>query len=192
MFNWYPARVFMGDAGSLFLGFLIAAATLKVKFVGDNWNRLSAILLLLAPACLDTLLVVIARARSRRPIYVGATDHTSHRLLRLGLRTPTVALVLAAAAAVLASLGLLIGRGLAPLGVVAPLAGAGVALALVLLLGLPDSGAAVGVKPNSSFPRNSPEAAPALGVAPELDAPPDVASTAIPDRPAGHATDSGA
>jgi UDP-GlcNAc:undecaprenyl-phosphate GlcNAc-1-phosphate transferase len=139
MFNWYPARIFMGDAGSLFLGFLIAAATLKVKFSGSVWNRGPAVLLLAAPALFDTVLVVIARIRSHRPIYLGATDHTSHRLLRLGLGTPAVALLLAAGSAIFAALGLLIGRGSASPSVVTPVVSLAVGVALVLLLRLPDS-----------------------------------------------------
>lgn len=139
MFNWYPARIFMGDAGSLFLGFLIAAATLKVKFSGGAWNRGPAVLLLVAPALFDTVLVVIARVRSHRPVYLGATDHTSHRLLRLGLDTPAVALLLAAGSAIFAALGLVIGRELASPAVVMPAVLLAVGVALVLLLRLPDS-----------------------------------------------------
>ena len=129
----------MGDAGSLFLGFLIASTALKVHFSGGVLPRGLALFFLMGPAALDTSLVVLARLRSRRPVRRGATDHLSHRLLRLGLSARSVAAILAAVSLASALLGVALGRGVVP-----PAVGLVVTLALGIpalgwLLGLPDS-----------------------------------------------------
>jgi UDP-GlcNAc:undecaprenyl-phosphate GlcNAc-1-phosphate transferase len=97
----------MGDAGSLFLGFLLAVIALKLRTGVSHFASAVAVLLLVGPAVLDTTLVVISRARARRPIYVGGTDHTSHRLILLGLspRWVTAVLVSATCFSALAGVG---------------------------------------------------------------------------------------
>jgi UDP-GlcNAc:undecaprenyl-phosphate GlcNAc-1-phosphate transferase len=131
VFNWHPARIFMGDAGSLFLGFLIAATALKIEFSVEGLPRGLALLFLMGPAALDTTLVVVSRLRSRRPIQVAATDHMSHRLLRLGLSARAVALILAVVSAASAVLGIGLGRGAV---------GPGVGLVVAVAVGLPALG----------------------------------------------------
>ena len=85
VYNWHPASIFMGDAGSLFLGFLLAVIALKLRTGVGHFPSAVAAVLLVAPAVLDTTLVVISRVRSGRPIYIGGTDHSSHRLMLLGI-----------------------------------------------------------------------------------------------------------
>jgi UDP-GlcNAc:undecaprenyl-phosphate GlcNAc-1-phosphate transferase len=122
IYNWHPARIFMGDAGSLPLGYLLAAIALKLRFPVAHFASITAVALFTAPAIFDTTLVVISRTVRHRPIYVGGTDHTSHRLLRLGLPTRTVASLITLAAALCAALGVAVGRGtLDPLPVIVPL-----------------------------------------------------------------------
>ena len=95
-------------------------------------------MLLLGAALFDTTLVVIARVRSGRRIYMGATDHTSHRLLRLGLSTRAVACLLATGCIASTALGVAIGRGaIDPQWALPPLIVVVVGL-LVALLRLPD------------------------------------------------------
>jgi UDP-GlcNAc:undecaprenyl-phosphate GlcNAc-1-phosphate transferase len=131
--NWHPARIFMGDAGALFVGFLLSALVLELHFPSRP-QRVVALLLLMAPAIFDTSLVVTSRLRARRPIYVGSTDHTAHRLLKMGLGIQQVAAALLVATALIGGLGLAAGLGLAPaLLVVAVLAVLGVCLLAVLL-----------------------------------------------------------
>lgn len=112
--NWHPARIFMGDAGSLFLGYLLAAIALKLRFPVSESAAVPAVVLLTGPALFDTSLVVISRLRSGRSIFLGGKDHTSHRLLHLGLGIRSVALVLAAACALSTGLGVALGRGALP------------------------------------------------------------------------------
>ncbi len=118
--NWHPANIFMGDAGSLFLGFLLSAIALKLRFPGSHLSGITAVILLAGPALFDTTLVVLSRVRAGRPIMIGGVDHTSHRIRRLGLNPTRVALVLALGTGVCAVLGILVGRDLVPVMAVLP------------------------------------------------------------------------
>jgi UDP-GlcNAc:undecaprenyl-phosphate GlcNAc-1-phosphate transferase len=89
-FLWHnraPAKIFMGDAGSYFVGFLIAMTTLMATFAGENLPEHS----ILAPLCVlavpiyDTLSVLIIRIRQGRSPFEGDKSHFSHRLVELGL-----------------------------------------------------------------------------------------------------------
>ena len=83
--NFPPARIFLGDAGSLLLGFLLAALALKLDLVGVNGSIRSGVaILILAVPLFDMALVVASRLIGRRKIYVGGTDHSAHRMAALG------------------------------------------------------------------------------------------------------------
>lgn len=87
--NRYPARIYMGDAGSLFLGVVLAAIGIKLQF--PELPRASAALipiLVLTVPVLDTSLVVIERLRHGLSPFQGGRDHLSHRLVRIGLPIP--------------------------------------------------------------------------------------------------------
>ena len=135
--NWHPARIFMGDAGSLFLGYMLAVIALKLRFPVPESSSVPAVLMLMGPAVFDTTLVVISRLGEGRPVFRGGTDHTSHRLQRLGLSTQTVGLVLAVGCALSTGLGVAVGRGAVDVDIAfVPLVVLGVGL-LVLLLRIP-------------------------------------------------------
>ena len=83
--NWNPAHIFMGDTGSLFLGFLLAAVGIKLRFPANSndvtW--LIPLLVLLVPL-FDTTLVTVSRLRrGKNPLTTPGKDHVSHRLARL-------------------------------------------------------------------------------------------------------------
>lgn len=90
-FLWHnrpPAKIFMGDAGSYFIGFLLAMMTIIATFaVGDAPKRHA----ILAPLCVlavplyDTITVVIIRLRAGKSPFEGDKNHFSHRLVDLGL-----------------------------------------------------------------------------------------------------------
>ncbi|MGH9283363.1 MAG: MraY family glycosyltransferase, partial [Acidimicrobiales bacterium] len=127
-YNWHPARIFLGDAGSLFLGFLVSAIALKLRFPTGHGPGVVAVGLVAAPALFDTTLVVISRVRAGLPIYIGGTDHTSHRLAGLGIATRVVALLLASVTALSGSLGVAVGHGaLDPVAAAVPVGVAAVA-----------------------------------------------------------------
>lgn len=85
-YNWNPATIFMGDAGSLLLGFLLAVLAIKLRFPNDSLSRTWMIpIFVLAVPIADTALVTISRLRRGVPVSSGGKDHISHRLVRLGL-----------------------------------------------------------------------------------------------------------
>ncbi len=104
-----PARVFLGDGGSMPLGFAIAAAIMAVRPEGGPGiaTILAAIPLVGLPV-LDTALVTFSRARRGTPIWDGGRDHLTHRLLGWLGSPREVALVLAAAQCALCALGVVL------------------------------------------------------------------------------------
>lgn len=110
-YNWNPATIFMGDAGSLVLGFVLAALGLKLRFTNVDPQRTWMIpLLVLAIPIFDTTLVTISRIRRGISIASGGRDHTSHRLVRLGLnvRESVTAIYMAALCAGAAAMSALV------------------------------------------------------------------------------------
>ena len=85
--NFHPARIFMGDSGSLFLGFFVAG----LSTIGGVPNSRATMSVLIGPVAimlvpiLDTVLVMVMRLIAGRPILQGGRDHASHRLLTAGL-----------------------------------------------------------------------------------------------------------
>ena len=107
--NFPPARIFLGDAGSLLIGFLLAALALKLDLVGESGLVRAAIpVLILGVPLFDTLLVIVARLREGRPIYVGGIDHSSHRLVAAGMSGRDVALGIYGVQLVLSIIALLL------------------------------------------------------------------------------------
>ncbi|MEA2581149.1 MAG: UDP-GlcNAc:undecaprenyl-phosphate/decaprenyl-phosphate GlcNAc-phosphate transferase [Actinomycetota bacterium] len=93
-FNFPPARIFLGDAGSMFLGFLVAALVLQLDLpVGLSLPRTLAAVLVAGVPLFDLSLVVMARMREHRPLWQGGSDHSAHRLQRRGFGKPRVVLV---------------------------------------------------------------------------------------------------
>src|SRR5262245_43586497 len=87
-FNFHPAWTFLGDCGSLFIGFVMGSLTLLERYVTHASSSLFPLLmpvLVLAVPIVDTVTVVFIRLREGRPIYVGDRCHLSHRLHALGL-----------------------------------------------------------------------------------------------------------
>jgi UDP-GlcNAc:undecaprenyl-phosphate GlcNAc-1-phosphate transferase len=83
--NKHPAKVFMGDAGSLFIGFLLALMGIRLQF--ENLIEVTFLVpvVVLGLPIFDTTLVVLSRVRHGRPVFLGGRDHVSHRLVRGGL-----------------------------------------------------------------------------------------------------------
>ena len=86
LWNKSPARIYMGDAGALFLGVLIATLTIRLQPGTDAlWKSLATPILLLAVPIIDTTIVVISRVRRGVSPLQGGHDHLSHRLIRRGI-----------------------------------------------------------------------------------------------------------
>jgi UDP-GlcNAc:undecaprenyl-phosphate/decaprenyl-phosphate GlcNAc-1-phosphate transferase len=86
--NFHPARIYMGDGGSLFIGFLVAYLGIKLQFQGGRLLSALVPVLVCSVAIFDTTLVTISRLAKGCSPFLGGQDHVSHRLVRLGLPVP--------------------------------------------------------------------------------------------------------
>jgi len=95
IWNRPPARIYMGDAGALFLGVLIATLSLRLNpSTESTLASLAVPILLLGIPILDTSVAVLSRIRRGVSPFQGGTDHLSHRLIRLGLSRKVSVVVL--------------------------------------------------------------------------------------------------
>jgi UDP-GlcNAc:undecaprenyl-phosphate GlcNAc-1-phosphate transferase len=93
--NFSPAKIFMGDGGAMFLGFLMATLALKLRPEGQPPATWLVPLLILGVPIFDTTLVSISRSRrGLLPFTTPGKDHTAHRLSNLGLRQRGAVLLL--------------------------------------------------------------------------------------------------
>lgn len=115
LFNFPPARIFMGDAGSLSVGLLLGGLSLSNALVAEK--KLGALSVLLGPALvmavpiLDVVLVSVTRTLRGQPISQGGRDHSSHRLIMMGLSERKALLVFYALAGVSGLVGLQLAQG---------------------------------------------------------------------------------
>ena len=95
-YNFHPASIFLGDAGSLFLGATLAGlvVTAPHQASASLVSVLFVPLAIVAVPLLDTTLVTVTRTLSGRPISQGGLDHSTYRLIALGLTESQVALLL--------------------------------------------------------------------------------------------------
>jgi UDP-GlcNAc:undecaprenyl-phosphate GlcNAc-1-phosphate transferase len=95
MWNKAPAKIYMGDAGALFLGIIISALTIRMDpGIDSNWKSLAIPLILLAVPILDTTVAVLSRIHRGLTPFNGGKDHLSHRLVRIGFTHRIAAFVL--------------------------------------------------------------------------------------------------
>jgi UDP-GlcNAc:undecaprenyl-phosphate GlcNAc-1-phosphate transferase len=107
-YNFNPASIFLGDTGSLFLGYVLAVTSIRTHQKSSAVVSLLVPIVALAVPIVDTALAMGRRALSGRPMFSGDRDHIHHRLLGLGLSQRQAALVLYAASVVLGGLALLL------------------------------------------------------------------------------------
>jgi UDP-GlcNAc:undecaprenyl-phosphate GlcNAc-1-phosphate transferase len=95
MWNKSPAKIYMGDAGALFLGVIISVATIRLNpGIVPTWKSLTIPVILLAIPLLDTCVVVVSRISRKLSPLTGGRDHLSHRLTSVGFTKPTAAIIL--------------------------------------------------------------------------------------------------
>jgi UDP-GlcNAc:undecaprenyl-phosphate GlcNAc-1-phosphate transferase len=105
-FNFYPAKIFMGDCGSMFLGFFIGAGSLVCHTKTHTLVGLAIPFLVMGVPIIDTFFVVISRRfLERRSIFASDRKHLHHHLLDLGLHHRTVVIIIYAVTAISASIG---------------------------------------------------------------------------------------
>lgn len=133
VYNYNPASIFMGDSGSLFLGFLLAAIGIKLRFP-DNVTFVTWMIppLVLGVPLFDTTLVVVSRLRrGLNPLTTPGKDHASHRLVDAGMTQREAVLTLYLVAGALGLVATFVTRANALEGYVA---GGSVALAALYAL----------------------------------------------------------
>ncbi len=110
VYNFNPASIFMGDAGSMFLGFILAVVGIKLRFPGrPNVITWMIPVVVLGLPIFDTTLVVFSRLRRGiNPLTNPGQDHVSHRLVSLGLSHRQAVILLYGVCCALGLVGLLI------------------------------------------------------------------------------------
>jgi UDP-GlcNAc:undecaprenyl-phosphate/decaprenyl-phosphate GlcNAc-1-phosphate transferase len=105
-FNFNPATIFLGDSGSLFIGFVLSALALAGAQKAPTFVAIAIPVVSFGLPILETLLSVLRRLISGRPIFTADREHIHHKLLELGLSHRQVVVVLYAVSALFAMLSL--------------------------------------------------------------------------------------
>ena len=109
MWNRSPAKIYMGDAGALFLGVVVSVLTIRLNpGIAPKWNSISILPMLLAVPILDTCVAVFSRISRGISPFTGGKDHLSHRLMRKGLSKQGTAFALWGAQAVFVTSALVV------------------------------------------------------------------------------------
>jgi UDP-GlcNAc:undecaprenyl-phosphate GlcNAc-1-phosphate transferase len=107
LFNFPPARIFLGDTGSMFLGYSLAVMSLSGSQKSETAVIIFAPMLALSLPLFETLVSIVRRYIRGVPIFAGDNQHTHHRLLRKGYSQPWVVLILYATGLALAAAAVL-------------------------------------------------------------------------------------
>ncbi len=108
VYNTHPARIFMGDTGSMFLGFVLALVTVQTSLKGPATVAMLTPILALGLPIMDTLLAMARRMWLGKVVFSADTDHIHHRLMQQGLSHKSTVLFLYGFGALLAALGIAI------------------------------------------------------------------------------------
>ena len=94
-YNFHPAKIFLGDAGSLFLGFCIATLSIagNAQYKGATALTMLVPIIVLSVPLIDTLFAIFRRIRSTKHIFQADKNHLHHKLLEIGLSYKTVVLI---------------------------------------------------------------------------------------------------
>ena len=107
MWNKFPAKIYLGDAGALFLGVMIAILTIRLDpGIAPTYKSLLIPVIFLAVPILDTSVAVSSRIYRGISPFTGGRDHLSHRLMRVGLAQKNAAITLWALTAAFCAAGL--------------------------------------------------------------------------------------
>ena len=107
--NKKPASIYLGDAGSLYLGFLLAAISIRIDLDNDSAPiRALVLILILAIPVIDTTQVVVSRIVKGKSPFLGGRDHISHLLLNRGLSQRAVLFILTSLATLFAIVAILL------------------------------------------------------------------------------------
>lgn len=161
-YNFSPARIFLGDTGSLFLGMTLAVTAIMASTKGSVATSMLVPVLVLGYPASDTLVAVFRRLRTGKPVFVGDKGHIHHRLLAMGYdhRRAARALYLICLLFCLVGLSTVVGSDL--------LTGLGlVVIALVFALGARRFGGRVSEQ-DTSVEKKIPEGGSPISMPPQL------------------------
>jgi len=107
-YNFNPASIFMGDTGSMFLGFVLAAGSLRTSQKSSTAVAILVPIVALGLPIADTLAAMVRRALRGRPLFSADKEHIHHRLLALGFSQKQAVIVLYGVCTVLGGAALLL------------------------------------------------------------------------------------
>lgn len=107
-YNFYPARIYMGDCGALFVGMMVGALSMIGQYGGRHQMALLTPLFILGVPIFDTFFVMAVRASRRLPILMGSPDHLVLRLKRWGMAVPHIVAAMYLASVAMGLIGLVI------------------------------------------------------------------------------------
>jgi len=141
VFNFAPAKIFLGDSGSLLIGMLLAVATIQTTYYHQEqqstpWFVTLMPLVVLAVPLYDFVSVTVLRLRQGKSPFVGDMQHFSHRLLRRGMSQRQAVLTIYLATAT-CGLGATVLHEMTPVGVVLVLVQCGLIVAIIAILEQP-------------------------------------------------------
>ena len=93
-YNFYPAKIFMGDMGSTFIGFLLAILGIISLDVPKNNASMIAPIIILAVPIFDTGLAIVRRAINKQPLFVADKEHLHHRIMAKGFSQKKTVLIM--------------------------------------------------------------------------------------------------
>ena len=125
-YNFYPASIFLGDSGSLFIGFLLSALALAGSEKATTVVAVAIPVVSFGLPLLDVFLSVFRRYMNNKPLFLGDDDHLHHKLIKRGFSHRDAVLLLYAVAAAFGILSLTLLRGDMMIGFVLLLTGLGV------------------------------------------------------------------
>lgn len=127
-FNFYPASIFLGDSGSMFIGFMLAALALAGSEKAPTMIAVAIPIVSFGFPILDVALAISRRFLGGKPLFFGDGDHIHHKLLKRGLSQKAAVLVLYGLTAIFALLSLVILHDAAMVALVLTVIGLGIAL----------------------------------------------------------------
>lgn len=111
-FNFYPAKIFMGDGGSLYLGFMLASLSVTGTVKSAAFMSMIIPVLVLGVPIFDTLFAILRRLVNKKPIMTADKGHLHHRLMKLGYGQRRATLMLYGMTAIMGVAAVLFSRGL--------------------------------------------------------------------------------
>lgn len=105
--NFYPATIFLGDTGSLFIGYMISIITLLV-FDTSSFSSLIIPLIIMAIPILDTVFAIVRRITNNNPLFSADRSHIHHQLLNLGISHRNTVIILYLLTASLGAIAILL------------------------------------------------------------------------------------